>query len=167
MLVCTLVYLSVALFTCLYPLIVVTVVLIVRCPNRAIARIGNWMPIVQSVPIGSQSGRWFQSGEKTSFSNVLHAAQMRHDVRRQIFCHTATMVWSINTQVIQIVAAVAYFYLVANELQGLFHFLSCSQRAARMTFELLILQPAATTKLPQTYESKKLRKTPKTKACRN
>ena len=97
------------------------------CPNRAIARIGNWMPIVQSVPIGSQSGRWSQSGEKTSCSNVLHAAQMRHDVRRQIFCHTATMVWSINTQVIQIVAAVAYFYLVANELQGLFRFLSCSQ----------------------------------------
>ena len=31
------------------------------------------------------------------------------------------MVWSINTQVIQIVAAVA-FYLVANELQGLFRF---------------------------------------------
>ena len=36
------------------------------CPNRAIATIRNWMPLVQSVPIGSQSGRWSQSGEKTS-----------------------------------------------------------------------------------------------------
>ena len=36
------------------------------CPNRAIATIGNWMPLVQSVPIGSQSGRWSQSCEKTS-----------------------------------------------------------------------------------------------------
>ena len=36
------------------------------CPNRAIATIGNWMPLVQSVPIGSQSGRWSQSGAKTS-----------------------------------------------------------------------------------------------------
>ena len=94
-----------------------------------------------SLPIGNQLGRWSQSGEETSCSNVLHAAQMRHDVRRQIFCHTATMVWSINTQVIQIVAAVA-FYLVANELQGLFRFFSCSQRATRI-IPFFFLQPTS------------------------
>ena len=45
------------------------------CPNRTLAAIGNRKPIGQVVPIG----------RKTTCSNVLHAARMRHDVRRHIF----------------------------------------------------------------------------------
>ena len=95
------------------------------CPNRATATIANWMPVVQSMQIGSQSGRWSQSGEKTSCSNVLHAAQMRHDVRRHNFSDPTAMIYQYNID--PNVCCCSLFLSCSKSATRIIPFLSCSQ----------------------------------------